>query len=671
MANSLANERSPYLKQHKNNPVHWMPWGPEALEKAKKENKLIIVSIGYSACHWCHVMERESFEDESIAAIMNEHFVSIKVDREERPDIDQVYMIAVQLMTGRGGWPLHCICLPDGRPIYGGTYYPPEGWKSILSQLSDMWQAKPDTAYEYADRLAKGIAQSEKLPIVEDALDYKAEDLDAAVAPLRADFDPVHGGFMRSPKFPMPSNWDFLLQYGVLQNDPELVDHVHFTLRKMAAGGIYDHVGGGFARYAVDERWHVPHFEKMLYDNAQLVSLFLAAWQQRPERTYLRTIKETLDWVIREMTAENGGFYCALDADSEGVEGKFYTFRQEELDQILGDDAALFHSYFHTSAEGNWEEEEINVLHTDLDADELAETSGFSEEEWESYLAEIKQKLYVYRAQRVRPGLDDKQLTAWNALMLKAFCEAYRILDDPEYLDMALRNAQFIQNHVYTMDGGLLRQPEHEGNTIPGFLDDYACTIEAFISLYEATFDGRWLQDAKRLADYAIRHFLDENETFFYYTSNDSETIVARKHEIMDNVIPSSNSVLFRQLQKLGVIFDEPKYHAIVERGLTSVLPHLKSYGAAYSNWGILLLHQIHGPMEIILSGNEGSTWIRAVDEHYIPNKTVLGGTFSEIPLLHARLSVENKAYICQNRTCGLPIETQQDLIGEITTRIN
>src|SRR5690606_283152 len=458
MPNKLHSETSPYPRQHQFNPVEWYPWGEEALQKAKIENKLIIVSIGYSACHWCHVMERESFEDETIAKLMNEHFVSIKVDREERPDIDQIYMVAVQLMTGQGGWPLNCVCLPDGRPIYGGTYFQPEQWKQFLLQLVAMWNEKPALANDYAERLTSGIRQSEQLPLAPIPERYTKEDLAAIVTPWKERYDKRAGGYRGAPKFPLPNNWRFLLRYGALMDDPGVVEHVHFTLRKIASGGIYDHVGGGFARYAVDEGWHIPHFEKMLYDNAQLVSLYAEAWQQQPIVQYKRVVDETLQWVQREMTSPQGGFYCALDADSEGVEGKFYTFQRHEIEAVLGEDAELVIRYFGVTEKGNWEEEHTNVLEIDIDADRMAHAAGFSAHEWETVLADAKGKLRDYRSKRIRPGLDDKLLTAWNAMMLKGFVDAYRVFNVPTYLDVALANAAFIRTQLYTEDGGLWRQ---------------------------------------------------------------------------------------------------------------------------------------------------------------------------------------------------------------------
>jgi len=667
MPNKLHSETSPYLRQHQFNPVEWYPWGEEALNKAQAENKLIIVSVGYSACHWCHVMERESFEDDAIAELMNEHFVSIKVDREERPDIDQIYMVAVQLMTGQGGWPLNCVCLPDGRPIYGGTYFPPEQWKQFLRQLVALWNEKPALANEYAERLTTVIGQSEQLPFTPIPEKYTKEDLTPIVTPWRERFDRQEGGYRGAPKFPLPNNWRFLLRYGVLMDDPAVVDHVHFTLRKIASGGIYDHVGGGFARYAVDEQWHIPHFEKMLYDNAQLVSLYAEAWQQRPIMQYKRVVTETLQWVLREMTNPQGGFYCALDADSEGVEGKFYTFQQHEIEGVLGDDAELFIRYFGVTEKGNWPDERTNVLKIDLDADSMAQGAGFSTQKWEAVLASAKRKLRDYRAKRIRPGLDDKLLTAWNAMMLKGFVDAYRVFDVPTYLDAALKNAAFIKSQLYAEDGGLWRQPPANGRAIAGFLDDYAFTIEAFIALYEATFEEEWLYEAKRLVTYVLEDFYDQKASTFYYTSASAEQLIARKTETMDNVISSSTSTIARQLRWLGLAFDEPRYTEIAAQQLANVGPHIAQYGSAYANWATQLLDEVNGSLEVVLTGPGWQTLRRELDRHYVPNKMTLGGTKGSLPLLAGRIGDVTQAYVCRNKTCSLPVTGGDELMQLIT----
>ncbi|SFT10782.1 thioredoxin domain-containing protein [Sphingobacterium wenxiniae] len=662
MANALQYENSPYLKQHAHNPVHWMPWGEKALTKARAENKLIIVSIGYSACHWCHVMERESFENETIAKTMNQFYISVKVDREERPDIDQIYMIAVQLMTNAGGWPLHCICLPDGRPIYGGTYFKPHDWQQVLLQIAQMWEETPEVALDYAERLTNGIQQAERLPISPIPEQYNQEDLQQIVQPWKAQFDKEDGGYNRAPKFPLPNNWLFFLRYGTLANDKEALEQVHFTLEKMANGGIYDHVGGGFARYSVDSEWHIPHFEKMLYDNGQLLSLYSEAYQQKPNSKYKRVVEETIAWAAREMLAENEGFYAALDADSEGIEGKFYTFQQEEFKAALGEDASLFSHYFNLTEEGNWEEEGTNVLCCAMDADQTAMDAGFSNEEWATELQHAKQRLLQYRSKRIRPGLDHKQLTAWNALLLKGLVDAYRTFKEESYLTLAQGIANFIQTNCQG-DAGLLHQPADSNRRIAGFLDDYAFTIEAFVTLYEATFEENWLDEAQRLTEEAIHRFFDDETATFYYTAADSEQLIARKSEIMDNVIPSSSSTMVKNLFRLGEMLDEQSYVHIAEQVFANVFPHIKRYGSAYSNWAIQLLELVYGNNEIALIGEEALQWRKELDRHYIPNKITMGGTKSRLPLLKDKTDLKAKAYLCRNKTCSLPQNSVAELI--------
>ncbi|MBL1407801.1 thioredoxin domain-containing protein [Sphingobacterium faecale] len=666
MANKLQNETSPYLKQHMNNPVQWMPWGEEALAKAKQENKLIVISIGYSACHWCHVMERESFENEAIAQTMNKFYVSIKIDREERPDIDQIYMIAVQLMTKSGGWPLNVICLPDGRPIYGGTYFKPQDWQHILLQIAQMWEETPEVALDYASKLTAGIQQAEQLPIAQIPEQYSLKDLKTVVLPWKEHFDYRDGGYRRAPKFPLPNNWIFLLRYATLAKDPEILSHVHFTLEQIANGGIYDHIGGGFCRYAVDERWHVPHFEKMLYDNGQLISLYSEAYQQSPTPQYKRVVQETIAWAIREMKAPNGGFYSALDADSEGIEGKFYTFQHKEFD-ILGADAEIARNYFNITDEGNWSEEQTNIPFVNSKNNHLIEEAGFTADDWAAYLTEIKSKLLQYRATRVRPGLDNKQLTGWNALLAKGLVDAYRTFADPEYLSTAIGIAHFLAMDC-TVEGYLLHQPKDHNRSIDGFLDDYAFTIEAYIALYEATFEEIWLYKAKKLADRAITLFYDRETATFYYTANNGEELIARKSEIMDNVIPGSASSIVRQLYKLGLLFDDDGFIAIADQVFANVYPHIASYGSAYSNWATQLLDLHFGVNEIAITGQSATEWRSQLEQKlYIPNKIMLGGTNSTLPLLVNKGEVESKAYLCRNKTCSLP----QPSIAQLIELIN
>jgi uncharacterized protein YyaL (SSP411 family) len=622
--NHLANSTSPYLLQHANNPVNWYPWGAEALQKAKDENKLILVSIGYSACHWCHVMEHESFEDEKIAAVMNEYFVCIKVDREERPDIDQIYMSAVQLMSGRGGWPLNCICLPDQRPIYGGTYFRKNDWASLLFNLADFYKQKPAEADEYAVKLTEGIRQYESIGFVKEQPEYDKDDLQLIVDNWKKYFDKEEGGMGSSPKFPMPNNWQFLMRYAYLMNDSDIAQIVSLTLRKMALGGIYDHIGGGFARYSVDGRWHVPHFEKMLYDNAQLVSLYAEAYTWKSSPLYKQVVDEIITFTLRELSSPEGAFYSALDADSEGVEGKFYTFTKAEIEEILGDDADLFCIYYNITDEGNWEEEQTNVLFRKEKDLNLANKLGVVLEDMVAKVDLSRKKVFEARSSRIRPALDNKILASWNGLMLKGLCDAYRTFNKAEYLETALNNAEFIMLNMVNADGRLSRIYKGKDNNFIAFLDDYANVIDALIALYEVTFDELWLNNAQMLADYAIIHYYDESTGMFYFTGDEDEQLIARKSEIMDGVIPASNSVMAHNLKKIGLLFDEQEYLDISAQLLRNILPHLAKYGSAYSNWSSLLLNEVFGIYEVAITGANAEAFRIEIENNYIPNKIIL-----------------------------------------------
>jgi uncharacterized protein len=662
--NHLANSTSPYLLQHANNPVNWFPWGTEALQKAKDENKLILVSIGYSACHWCHVMEHESFEDESVAAVMNEYFVCIKVDREERPDVDQVYMSAVQLMSGRGGWPLNCICLPDQRPIYGGTYFRKNDWTSLLFNLADFYKNKPAEAEEYAVKLTQGIQQYESVEFVKEQPEYTKEDLKTIVDNWKRYFDKAEGGMGTAPKFPMPNNWQCLMRYAHLFGDEDVATAVKLTLHKMAFGGIYDHIGGGFARYSVDGRWHVPHFEKMLYDNAQLVSLYSEAYTWNAGPLYEKIVDEIISFTLRELTSPEFGFYSALDADSEGKEGKFYIFTKTEIEGILGRDAEIFCIYYHITDDGNWEEEESNVLFRVESDGALAAKLGLSVEYLLEKIKLSRQKVFDGRAGRVRPGLDYKILASWNGLMLKGICDAYRAFGKPEYLKVALKNAEFIMENLVNEEGRVSRV---FGASPIAFLDDYANLADAFIALYEVTFDEQWLYQAKKLADAAIEHYYNPETGIFFYTGDDDEQLIARKSEIMDGVTPASNSVMARNLKKLGLFFDDEQYQEISAQLLCNIVPHLAKYGSSYSNWIMLLLEEIAGTYEIAITGDDFEQTRCELEKNYIPNKIILGGKKGSLPLPHDKFAAETQIFICKNKTCGLPVLTVNDALKQLT----
>lgn len=669
--NRLANSTSPYLLQHANNPVNWYPWGKEALDKARAENKLILVSIGYSACHWCHVMEHESFEDEAVAAVMNEYFVCIKVDREERPDVDQIYMSAVQLMSGRGGWPLNCICLPDQRPIYGGTYFRKNDWTSLLFNLADFYKQKPEEAEDYAVRLTEGIQKYESIEFVVAQTEHTKDDLQAIVNNWKRYFDKQEGGTGNAPKFPMPNNWQALMRYGYLMKDDEVAAQVKLTLHKMAFGGIYDHIGGGFARYSVDGRWHVPHFEKMLYDNAQLISLYAEAYTWQPDELYKQVVDEIVIFGTRELMSAEYGFYSALDADSEGKEGKFYIFTKDEIEEILGDDAGLFSIYYNITEDGNWEEEESNVLFRKDSDEDLAQKLGIVVDELRAKINASKQKVFEARAPRVRPGLDNKILASWNGLMLKGLSDAYRAFNKPAYLELALHNAGFILNNLLGQNGRLSRvySATSSQNKPVAFLDDYANVIDGLIALYEVTFNEHWLLQAKKLADTAIAHYYDETKGIFFFTADDDEQLIARKSEIMDGVIPASNSVMARVLKKLGLLFDDESYIEVSAQLLRNVMPQLAKYGSAYSNWVMLLLDEVFGINEIAITGAGAEAFRKEMENNYIPNKIMLGGNTGSLPLLQDKFGASTQIFICKDKTCGLPAHNPADALNEVEAR--
>ncbi len=661
--NHLINETSPYLLQHAHNPVDWYPWGEEALKKAKDENKLVLISIGYSACHWCHVMEHESFENDSTAKLMNEHFVCIKVDREERPDIDQIYMAAVQLMTGSGGWPLNCFALPDGRPIYGGTYFPTENWNQILLQLSTFYKDNPAKANEYATELTQGIHQMELVKVNEAPVDFKMKDLDAMVSTWKSQFDPVEGGPNRAPKFPLPNNYEFLLRYAVASGDKSVLEHVTLTLEKMAYGGIYDQVGGGFARYSTDGSWKVPHFEKMLYDNAQLVSLYSKAFQQNKNPLYKEVVYETLEFIKKELTSSEGGFYSAIDADSEGKEGKFYVWKLEELKEVLKElpetnSFEIISEYFNINKIGYWEEENYILLRK-KSPQEIAKKFSISTNELNKLVVETKKLLLTERNKRARPGLDDKILVSWNALMINGYCDAYKAFGDESFLTAAKRNADLILTNMRTNDAGLFHSYKNGTAKINGYLEDYSFMIESLLSLYECTFDESYLQAANTFAEYVFIHFYDEASGSFWFTSDLDPALIARKKEIQDNVIPASNSSLANALFRLGIHFENKKFSETASTMLHNVVNDMERYGAGYSNWALLMLNFTQDFREVVITGNSTDEKRKELQSHYLPN-TVFAGSKkdSELPLLLYR-NIESKTliYVCENRVCKLPVE--------------
>jgi hypothetical protein len=654
--NELIHETSPYLLQHAHNPVNWYPWGEKALQKAKEENKLVIISIGYAACHWCHVMEKESFEDVAVAKYMNDHFVCIKVDREERPDVDQVYMTAAQLLTGSGGWPLNALALSNGKPFFAGTYFPKENWLEMLRYFVEMQNKTPQALIDQAQKVTEGVKNAENVSFVEESAIASISDLNSIFKKWepRIDFD--KGGRHSAPKFPMPANWEYLLQYHQLTDNSKALKAVTATLDNMAFGGIYDQLGGGFSRYSTDEDWLVPHFEKMLYDNAQLVSLYSHAYQLTKNPIYKTVVYETLDFIEKELTAPGGGFYSSLDADSEGEEGKYYVWTAEELTAILGQEAPLFSDYYNSTTNGNWEDKK-NILFRKSSDKAIATKYKISLETLESKIKESSAKLLNARTKRVKPRLDDKILTAWNGLMLKGYIDAYRAFNEPAFLNKVLKNANFLARETITDSNEIMRNYKNNKATIHGLLDDYAFTISAFIDLYQATFNEKWLYKAKEVNDYAVTHFYDTKSGMFFYTHNNHSNLIARKMEVADNVIPSSNSEMARNLFFLGLYFDNANYTQKSKQMLTNVQQDVHNNIQYYSNWGRLEMLFIKQPFEIAIVGPNFENVRKTFDKKYLPNAIFLGGkTEGTLALLEGKLTKEETViYVCQNKSCQRP----------------
>ena len=673
MTNRLSKASSPYLIQHADNPVDWYEWGEEALTKAKKENKPLIISIGYAACHWCHVMAHESFMDEAVAAYMNEHFVCIKIDREERPDIDHIYMEAAQLLSGSGGWPLNAFALPDGKPFYAGTYFPIQNWMNLLQQISNVYTNHYDKVEEQASLLTQGIQSNELVEIDHNTDASFNKDLYKTFFPKwQGTIDYELGGFMRAPKFPLPISWEFLLQYHYLTKDNISLQSVKITLDEIAKGGIYDQAGGGFARYSTDKYWKVPHFEKMLYDNGQLVSLYAHAYQLTQQAEYAEIINQTLSFVERELMSHEGGFYSALDADSEGEEGKFYVWTKKEIEEALQQDPAiapLIEAYYNITAEGNWEHGN-NILFSTIAKPVFAAQHNLTLEAFNSILFTANDRLLQCRNKRVRPSTDNKILTSWNALMLSGYINAYKALGKETHLSTALTNARFLEKKMLKEDGSLYRNYKDGKASIHAFLDDYALLAQAYTLLYEVTFDAHWLHVSRQLIDYTLQHFYDDATGMFFYTSNQSESLIARKHEIVDNVIPSSNSILANVLFNLGLLFNEELYRIKALNMLRQVENKITTGGPYYANWAILLGMATYQTYEVAITGNHAIEKSRAMQKSYLPTAIFMGGTSNnESPLLqHKIIANKTPIYVCKSHTCSLPVYTEEEalkLIGE------
>ena len=644
MANRLAHETSPYLLQHKDNPVDWHPWGEEALSRAREQNKPLLVSIGYSACHWCHVMERESFEDPEVAAVMNEHFVPIKVDREERPDVDAIYMDAVQAMTGHGGWPLNAFLTPEGVPFYAGTYFPPEprhgmpSWRMVLEGVARAWVEQRDQIIDGAERIVGRLQATAQLEAPDAEL--APASLDAAVTTLKRSYDPEHGGWGGAPKFPNASVIEFLLRRG----ERQMALH---TLRRMAGGGMYDQVGGGFARYSVDAQWIVPHFEKMLYDNALLARAYLHAFQVSGEPFFERVTRETLDWALRELRQEEGGFASALDADSEGVEGKFYVWRIAEVREALGPLADTAIEHFGMTEAGNFEGANIPVRATP-DPERLDE---------------IKAGLLAAREQRVRPGLDDKRLTAWNALMISALADAGAVLGEPRYTEAAVGAAEFILRDLRA-DGRLLRSYNHGTAHLNAYLEDHAFLLEALLTLYEATFDPRWFAEARALADTILERFADPARGGFFSTASDHEELIARRKDIDDHPIPAGSSAAAFGLLRLARLTGEARYEDAALGHIRLLHTIAPEHATGFGHLLQAIDFQLADVREVALVGDERGPLEEVVREAFRPHLVLAGGPAGGVPLLEGREPVGGRAaaYVCERFACQRPVIEPDEL---------
>ncbi len=676
MANHLQNETSPYLLQHVDNPVDWYPWGPEAMLLAEEQDKPILLSIGYAACHWCHVMAHESFEDEATAAQMNADFVNVKVDREERPDIDSIYMQAVNAMIGRGGWPMTVFLTPDGKPFYAGTYFPNEprhgmpSFRQILTGVTEAWNKDRENVLESAGQVAQQLQALSDVGLDAQALD--AEVFRSAVRGLSQHFDPSWGGFGDAPKFPQAMTIEFLLREFVRDRSSKALEMAEVTLRKMAQGGMYDQIGGGFARYSVDHRWLVPHFEKMLYDNAQLARVYLHAWQVTGDELYLRVSVETLDYVLLEMRNEAGGFYSSQDADSEGVEGKFYVWSADQIREALGEDAEMFMRIYGVSDEGNWEGQ--NILNLHLDPEALATQLGMDAGRLAARMAAARNKLYEIRSRRIWPGLDDKVLTSWNGLMLAAFAEAGRAFERPDYLEAAKANAEFLHRTMRRESGRLFRtwkagaDPKYNA-----YLEDYAFLADGLLALYEATFETRWLDWARELGDLMLDHFGDTHNGGFFDTSDDHEQLIHRPKDLQDNAVPSASSMAATVLLRLSLLTGNGDYWQVAERSVATMGKFMGQYPSGFAQWLNACSFIVAEPREIALVGSQEQLrpLLAVVRAGYRPFQVIAAGVADDetpVPLLENRAQIDGKgtAYVCRQFLCQAPVTSPDELARQL-----
>jgi len=670
--NNLINESSPYLLQHAHNPVDWNPWNDESLDRAQKENKLILISVGYSACHWCHVMEDESFEDEAVAALMNANYINIKVDREERPDIDQVYMNAVQAMTGMGGWPMNVIALPDGRPVWGGTYFRKEQWMQALEQIAHLYESQPEKLLEYAGKLEQGLKQIQVIEAPKKFDELQKDLFLPIMKKWKRSFDLENGGYQGSPKFMMPNNYEFLMRYAFQNSNEQLKSYCLLTLDKISQGGIFDPIEGGFSRYSVDEKWHVPHFEKMLYDNAQLVKLYSKAYKITHNSWYKKVVADTLNFIASEMTDESGAFYSALDADSENKKGKkeegaYYVWTKEELKSSLDEDFELFSEYYNINNYGKWEADHYVLIRT-KSLEQLSKDFDVSQVELQKKIDHCHSKLKMAKSKRKKPGLDDKSLTSWNSLMISGYCEAYKVFRNKEYLQAAEKNAAFILKQQLKEDGRLNHSYKNANSSINGYLEDYAFSISALLDLYECTFNEEYLNHAKNLIKVTDEDFTDPASGLYFFSSNKDRALVTKTLETNDNVIPASNSEMAKNLFRLGKLDSHTGYVEKAEKMLHTFVDKIPEYPQGYSNWLDLMLNFTHPFYEVAITGENYKDVAEKFQRKYLPN-IVLGATnsTSELKLLKDRLvDHKNLIYICQKGTCQLPLSSEEKALQQI-----
>ena len=670
MPNRLIDETSPYLLQHAENPVDWFPWGVEALERARAEDKPVFLSIGYSACHWCHVMERESFEEPETAELLNREFVSIKVDREERPDLDSIYMNSVVAMTGQGGWPMSVFLNAEGVPFFGGTYFPPEpryrmpSFREVLRMVVDAYRNRRAEIGKAGTTLLKAI-KDEHGPGGDAP---SASALSAARDALASGFDDTNGGWGGAPKFPQPMAIEFLLRYHARTGDSAALAMATKSLSEMARGGIYDHLGGGFHRYATDAVWLVPHFEKMLYDNSQLVRVYLKAWQITRDPVFRRVVEETLDYVLREMTHPDGAFYSTQDADSEGEEGKFYVWDEEEIKDLLGDDARVFMRAYDVSKGGNFEGK--NILNRPMDFDVVAHELDIPLDELEATLERSRSALFDHRDGRIKTGLDDKVITSWNGLMLAAFADAAKILDRADYLDAARRNARFMLSELRTDKGRLRRTWKNGRPSLNGYLEDYSYLAEGLLALYEASFEPEWFVAARDLIEVMVARFADGNGGFFD-TSDDHESLIARPKNVQDNATPSGSAIATGVLLRLASLTGESGYADIAEQAFRQVAGRMEKHPTAFGQWLNALEFHFGEPREVAIVGDPAADDTRellaVIFEEFRPNMVVAAGEETDIPsvpLLSGRPRIDGRAtaYVCRNFTCNFPVTVAEDL---------